>query len=231
MASGDTAVIERIIADDFIGVDPQGKTYGKASMVADTRKAPQFFLSNRLNDVKVRFYGDTAIAQGSESWERRSGARGRFVWTDTWLRRDAQWQIVAAEDLQLTDVAAPDREAELATEKLEQAWAQVDVNRDTKLFERILAPDFVATTRSGKFLASRAAYVADWEYESVRRAELRELHAHSAGPAVVVVTGIDATFGDNPDGTEWSHEDRFTDTWVKRDERWQCVAAQVLRLK
>jgi aminopeptidase C len=49
--------------------------------------------------VKVRFYGNTAIAQGSESWEKRSGERGRFVWTDTWLLRNGHWQIVAAEDL------------------------------------------------------------------------------------------------------------------------------------
>jgi len=32
---------------------------------------------------------------------RRAGAppRGRFVWTDTWIRRNGKWQIVAAEDL------------------------------------------------------------------------------------------------------------------------------------
>ena len=24
---------------------------------------------------------------------------GRFVWTDTWLRRNGKWQIVAVEDL------------------------------------------------------------------------------------------------------------------------------------
>jgi aminopeptidase C len=68
-------------------------------MVADTRNAPQNFVSNRLNEIKVRFYGDTAIAQGDESWERRTGQRGCFVWTDTWIRRNGHWQIVAAEDL------------------------------------------------------------------------------------------------------------------------------------
>jgi len=80
-------------------VDPKGNLYDKAKMISDTHEAPKFFISNRLNGVKVRFYGDTAIAQGSESWERRTGERGRFVWTDTWLRRHGRWQIVAAEDL------------------------------------------------------------------------------------------------------------------------------------
>jgi ketosteroid isomerase-like protein len=99
VAIGDTSAIERILADDFIGVDPKGLLYAKQQMVDETRNAPKYFVSNRLNDVKIRFYGNTAIAQGSETWEKRSGEHGRFVWTDTWLQRNGHWQIVAAEDL------------------------------------------------------------------------------------------------------------------------------------
>ncbi|MDQ3821606.1 MAG: nuclear transport factor 2 family protein [Acidobacteriota bacterium] len=99
VATGDTTAIERILADDFIGIDPKGNFYNKAQMISDTRDAPKYFVSNHLDDVKIRFYGDTAVAQGSESWERRNGERGRFVWTDTWVRRNGRWQIVAAEDL------------------------------------------------------------------------------------------------------------------------------------
>jgi len=99
VATGDTSSIERILADDFIGVDPKGHLYTKRQMIDETRNAPKYFVSNRLNDVKVRFYGKAAIAQGSETWEKHSGERGRFVWTDTWLQRNGRWQIVAAEDL------------------------------------------------------------------------------------------------------------------------------------
>jgi len=51
--------------------------------------------------VKVHFFGDTAVAQGNESWVRRTGTPllGRFVWTDTWILRNGKWQIVASEDL------------------------------------------------------------------------------------------------------------------------------------
>src|SRR6266487_1736454 len=83
VATGDTSAIERILADDFIGVDPKGRSYTKQQMIGDTPNAPTHFVSNRLNDVKVRFYGKTAVAQGSETWEKHSGERGRFVWTDT----------------------------------------------------------------------------------------------------------------------------------------------------
>ena len=99
VATGNPAAVKRILADDFIGVDPDGQQYRKAEMLADTAKGPQSFASNKINDVVVRFYGNMAIAQGSETWTRKNGEKGRWVWTDTWLKRNGAWQIVAAEDL------------------------------------------------------------------------------------------------------------------------------------
>ena len=99
VATGETAILENILADDFVGVDPKGRVYDKAAMLSETKDAPKYFVSNRLNQVKVRFFGDTVVAQGDETWERRTGERGRFVWTDTWVKRNGKWQIVAAEDL------------------------------------------------------------------------------------------------------------------------------------
>ena len=105
VASGNSRVVARILADDFSGVEPKGQQYTKAQMVADTRTAPKYFASNHLNDVKIRFYGNAAAAQGNESWVRREGEpkHGRFVWTDTWLLRNGKWQIVAAEDLTVVE--------------------------------------------------------------------------------------------------------------------------------
>ena len=99
VASGDSTVIQRILADDFIGVDTKGNQYNKQHEVHSTQDAPKYFKSNHLNDVKIRFYGNAAVAQGSESWVKRSGDSGQFIWTDTWIYREGKWQIVAAEDL------------------------------------------------------------------------------------------------------------------------------------
>lgn len=102
VANGDVSVVQRILADDYIGVDAgDGHLYDKAEAISFIREHHSEFISNHLNDIKVRFFGNTAVAQGSESWERRTGEprRGRFVWTDTWIERNGQWQIVAAEDL------------------------------------------------------------------------------------------------------------------------------------
>jgi ketosteroid isomerase-like protein len=102
VANGDVSVVQRILSDDFIGVDAgDGHFYPKSEAISWIQGHHTEYLFNHLNEVKVRFFADTAVAQGSESWERRTGTprKGRFVWTDTWILRNGQWQIVAAEDL------------------------------------------------------------------------------------------------------------------------------------
>ena len=115
--------------------------------------------------------------------------------------------------------------------RMENEWAQVDVTNDRSVFQRITAPDFVSTSRSGKFLGSRQEWVADWEYEGVKTATNSDMKVHIYADNVAVVTGIDTTTGTDKEGKEWTHQDRFTDTWVKRNGVWQCVAEHVTRIK
>jgi ketosteroid isomerase-like protein len=99
-ATNDVSVLERILADDFVGVDIDGSHYSKAGAITDYRTKPSEFVFNHLNDVEIRFYGETAVAQGNEGWKKKAdGTTGKFVWTDTWIRRGGKWQVVAAEDL------------------------------------------------------------------------------------------------------------------------------------
>jgi ketosteroid isomerase-like protein len=101
----DTATVERILADDFVGLDPLGSFFRKAEELASVSKNVGDYIFARGNDVNVRVYGDAAVAQGSESWEKRNGERGRYVWTDTWIHRNGKWQIVAAVDVKVTEPA------------------------------------------------------------------------------------------------------------------------------
>ncbi len=103
--TGDPSISQRILADDFVGIAVDGSSYDKAAQLTYTRDPANILFSNRVNHVKVRFFGDTAVAQGDETWEQRIGTpkRGRYVWTDTWIRRNGKWQIVASEDLVLPE--------------------------------------------------------------------------------------------------------------------------------
>lgn len=58
--SGDPAVIERIFADNFVGVAPDGAQYTKQGFIDDTKANPLGFISNDLKEMDVRFEGDGA---------------------------------------------------------------------------------------------------------------------------------------------------------------------------
>lgn len=97
VVTGDMSKRKIYFADDFMGTDTKGRRYDKASITRETGPA-KYVISNRLESVQVRFFGNTAIAHGSEIWEKKDGSKGRWVWTDIWVLRNGSWQIVAAQD-------------------------------------------------------------------------------------------------------------------------------------
>ncbi len=100
VATNNAEVLERILADDFVWI-LDGRKLTKAEAIAEAKAGPGDFLSDQVDEIGVRFYGNTAVAQGSETWTKNNPAhpKGRFVWTDTWVYRNGKWQIVSAEDL------------------------------------------------------------------------------------------------------------------------------------
>jgi hypothetical protein len=100
----DVSANERIVADDYLGTETDGRRVTKADLIAEF-KTGDVLLSNRLeDDVKIRFYGDTAIVNGTESWKRKSdGKTGKWIWTDVFVKRHGKWQVVASQDLELLD--------------------------------------------------------------------------------------------------------------------------------
>ena len=61
--TNDVSVLERLLADDFVGVDVDGSHYSKADGIKDYRTHPSEFVFNHLNEVEIRFYGNAPIAQ------------------------------------------------------------------------------------------------------------------------------------------------------------------------
>jgi hypothetical protein len=95
----DAGVLERILSEDFVGVDVDGTHYSKSDALQEYRSRPSSYLSNHIDAVEIRFYGQTAVAQGDDSWQKKDGTAGKHVWTDTWIQRNGKWQLVASEDL------------------------------------------------------------------------------------------------------------------------------------
>ena len=66
--SNDVSVLERILADDFVGVHIDGSHYSKAGAIKDSRARPSEFVFNHLNEIEIRFYGDE---EERNSWKVR----------------------------------------------------------------------------------------------------------------------------------------------------------------
>jgi len=97
-------VVQTILADDFEGTSPEGALYSKSDAVEGAKTAKIQARGCHLKDAKVRFIGDNlAIVYGSEgaivkASDGKESARN-LVWTDTWLKRNGKWQIVAVQDM------------------------------------------------------------------------------------------------------------------------------------
>jgi hypothetical protein len=102
-ACGGKWVISDLLADDFKGTSPRGTRYEKPPSKPEPDPKTQWSTDCALDDADVRFFGaDTAVMYGAESktvaLENGKAERRCLVWTDTWLRRNGKWQIIAVQD-------------------------------------------------------------------------------------------------------------------------------------
>jgi ketosteroid isomerase-like protein len=65
------------------------------------------FSEFKIRNLQVRLYGDTGIVVGEGMIKARKGKQalldGKFVWTDTFVKQDGAWKVVAS---QITPVLA-----------------------------------------------------------------------------------------------------------------------------
>jgi hypothetical protein len=92
---------KKYFADDCIFSDEKGRTMDKAALVADIKPLPRGY-SGRIKIAKVRsiIHEDTAILNYDlDETETVFGQNlsARYHSTDTWLRRNGTWQIVASQ--------------------------------------------------------------------------------------------------------------------------------------
>src|SRR2546430_10499466 len=98
---GDQAPWKKYFADDSIFADEKGRTMDKAKLIADITPLPTGYSGAiKLDHVQSRIYDNVAIlSYDANETETIFGQNlsARYHITDTWLRRDASWQIVASQ--------------------------------------------------------------------------------------------------------------------------------------
>jgi len=107
---------------------------------------------------------------------------------------------------------------------LENLWNQVQVAHDADAMEKMLHPDFVLTDYDGSVLnkAQFLASIRDKSNQLITEVS-QDMKLHRHGDTVIGATHEKGTLKGKP----YEHHGRFTDTWIKRDYRWLCIASQL----
>ncbi|HET9157634.1 MAG TPA: nuclear transport factor 2 family protein [Myxococcaceae bacterium] len=100
----DLPAIERLLAEEFVGIDGRGVTSVRADELAEARPraadAPppsMEILSEEISDVQARVYGDTAVvtALNTATIRTQDGQSVvRYRRSTVWVRRAGRWQCV-----------------------------------------------------------------------------------------------------------------------------------------
>lgn|SRR4029450_5288675 len=96
----DVAGFASIMADDAVFTGPDGAFQTKAQLIADVKAGELVIESTNMSDLKVRVFGDSAVATYATTDKGKYKGRdisGRYRWTDTFVRRGGKWQIVAGQ--------------------------------------------------------------------------------------------------------------------------------------
>ena len=94
----DAAALDRIYADDFIGVGPSGTVRTKAQVISDFTSGDLKFQSITTDEVQVRVYENTAVETGLSTMLGQD--KGKAVPRDTrftrvWVKQQGRWRLVA----------------------------------------------------------------------------------------------------------------------------------------
>ncbi len=103
----DAAAFERLLADEVMQINEEGKVFSKAEIVANAKSGTVKFEVGQSGDIKVRVYGDTALVSGR--WTEKSTRQGKQVvgamqMMIVYVKRNGNWQVVSD---QITLIAAP----------------------------------------------------------------------------------------------------------------------------
>ena len=96
----DSSFPKQIEAEDFTVVWFDGRIVNKEEDVKTYESDDATFTEFKIDDLKVRFYGDTAIVVGQGSIKAHTKTQdlsGQYVWTDTFVKMRGEWKAVASQ--------------------------------------------------------------------------------------------------------------------------------------
>ena len=120
----------------------------------------------------------------------------------------------------------------MSVKDMENAWEAAVGKHDLATVEGFLAADFTGVSMKNKFIG-RSDELGEFkkDKDTYKSAKNEKLNVKMFGPNVTVVTGRAREVGTGKDGKAFDRTFLFTDTWMMRSGKWQCVASHVSKIK
>jgi ketosteroid isomerase-like protein len=128
-----------------------------------------------------------------------------------------------------TEMHAGAANVEQHLKEMEDSWAKASLKSDGDAVASLLSGDFVNINSDGTVL-DRAGTIARTTKSKMEISEVSELAVNTHGDSAVV-TGIWKGKGVDGEGKAFEGKERWADTWVKKDGKWQCVASASAPIK
>ena len=137
-----------------------------------------------------------------------------------------------AQEKKMAAKPAKGASVEATVKGLEDGWEAAIVKHDTKPIDEVVAPDFAGVGHDGKLL-NKAGLLQEQvknNHDTYTSATLSHVIVRPYGSNIAVVIGDAREKGTGKDGKAFDRTYRFTDTWVERNGKWECVAEQVAQV-
>ena len=121
---------------------------------------------------------------------------------------------------------------ETAIKDMENKWEASVPTHNYSMVEGYVSADFMGVSSKGKFV-NRSQMLAEYkgDKDTYKSAKNEKLNVRMYGPNLAVVTGRAREVGTGKDGKAFDRAFLFTDTWMMRGGKWQCVASQSSKIK
>ncbi len=243
----DTAVMERLLADDFKIVSENGRRLKSEFINGFKTPLPKeagTFEAIDLNHSEVRVYGDTAIMTAKNT-HRGKTADGQARSQDNSVtmlavKKKGQWQIVG---LHISRVPDPTTETTSSNEmkKNEQnvmalagEFANAIFKRDSAAMERLLADNYIETRPNGVRL-DKIDLVNNFKTplpENAGTLNMPEISSpilHMFGDTAIMSSRV-TTSGKDAKGEAFNGNFLYTMTAVENNGRWQIAGIQSIEI-
>jgi ketosteroid isomerase-like protein len=100
MKDGNTARLNEIIADDWVGINFNGTSGTKQEYVNETKSGKFKIESFEMGPMDVKVLGNVAVVQGSDTEKSTYDGKdssGKYAWMDVYVKHGGKWQAVRSQ--------------------------------------------------------------------------------------------------------------------------------------